>query len=59
MLGIGGDNSPWAAGTFFEGVMTLGPCASILGSTGPFLLDRLFWLWRELGLGTLWPVTCG
>ena len=24
ILGIGGDNSPWAAGTFFEGVMTKG-----------------------------------
>ena len=24
VLGIGGDNSPWAAGTFFEGVMTTG-----------------------------------
>jgi hypothetical protein len=24
ILGIGGDNSPWAAGTFYEGVMTTG-----------------------------------
>lgn len=24
VLGIGGDNSPWAAGTFYEGVMTAG-----------------------------------
>jgi non-reducing end alpha-L-arabinofuranosidase len=24
ILGIGGDNSPWAAGTFYEGAMTYG-----------------------------------
>ena len=24
ILGIGGDNSPWAAGIFYEGVMTTG-----------------------------------
>ena len=24
VLGVGGDNSPWGAGTFFEGVMTRG-----------------------------------
>ena len=24
ILGIGGDNSPWAAGTWYEGVMTHG-----------------------------------
>lgn len=24
VLGVGGDNSPWAAGTFYEGVMTQG-----------------------------------
>jgi hypothetical protein len=24
VLGVGGDNSPWGAGTFFEGVMTAG-----------------------------------
>jgi hypothetical protein len=24
VLGVGGDNSPWGAGTFYEGVMTQG-----------------------------------
>ena len=24
MLGVGGDNSPWGSGTWFEGVMTKG-----------------------------------
>ena len=28
MLGVGGDNSPWGAGTFFEGVMTKGVSSS-------------------------------
>uniref|UniRef100_A0A7S3EY55 Alpha-L-arabinofuranosidase B catalytic domain-containing protein n=1 Tax=Haptolina ericina TaxID=156174 RepID=A0A7S3EY55_9EUKA len=28
VLGIGGDNSPWAAGTFYEGVMTAGYASS-------------------------------
>ena len=28
VLGVGGDNSPWGAGTFFEGVMTKGVSSS-------------------------------
>ena len=28
VLGVGGDNSPWGAGIFFEGVMTRGYATS-------------------------------
>ena len=29
ILGIGGDNSPWAAGIFYEGVMTYGYASDV------------------------------